>query len=324
MATNWLTSLLKKDPDAQVVEVTHANTGLTQLYLETDQDGERLIPDDVLANDAPSLHLPSLGDPHLIENAASEPLMDVEVQLVYYTFIVSAGVSFVAMILSSVPYWLLSVDETRAVAAAALWAFAIIAAALYALLAAVFHRLTRHHRALLLWLFVGWVFSATMATGALAAVLRKLAPIQFVTVIWVQSVTMIAYAKLSFRYVSPTWAMCYMLLSTLVVWGVCIYAFVVENDWISGCVVLLLGVAMVAYHTAEIRAIQGRGYAVSAEDRIDAVMRYYVDPLLGLWWALKWPYKELRRRKRQHEQRQMVPLETMPSAILAESAEVTD
>ena len=68
-------------------------------------------------------------------------------------------------------------------------------------------------------------------------------------------------------------------------------AFVVEHDWVASAVILILGLCMVMYNTFQIRAVQERDYTVSFAHKVEVVVRYYVDPLLGVVWVLSLPFK---------------------------------
>lgn len=69
----------------------------------------------------------------------------------------------------------------------------------------------------------------------------NVAPFQLMANIWIQALIVSVYTKLSPRSISTMYALVYMCVGSIAVWGIFIIAFVVDHDWIAGTVILILG-----------------------------------------------------------------------------------
>jgi len=274
MIGGFMGRLLKKDPDAVLLEDQEG-----RLYVETTQDIDKVAPE-MAYHETPPV-IPT--DERLLEEATVSPIMYIEVQLVYWAFVVAAIVYLMCGLLGSVPYWVLDLDETHTAVIVTLCVSAGLFYVLYIAMA-----VARKKPTLAIYLLVAWAFVAMVFVGSVAAALRILAPLQLMAVGWCQSLSVVIYAHSSPQHISPMWAAVWMFLATVVVWGIGIYAFVVESDWAASGVILGLGMALVGYNTFEIRAMLGRtDYTVSYADKVEVAVRYFVDPILGLAWLLK-------------------------------------
>lgn len=261
--------LTKKDDDAELLQ--DGDTG--QLYVNTTQDVEELAPEML------QRELPPIVDDRLLEDSARAPMMDITVQLIYWLFVAISIFYLQCGLLGAVPYWVLQLDETRHAAIVTTAAFGAAFLGLY-----VAMTVKRRSARAAVVLFAMWAFSATMLVGCVSALLRLIAPLQLMTIGWFQALSVVIYAHVSVRYVDATWAAVWMALATVVGWGLGIYAFVVENDWVASAVLLLLGLALAGYNMHHIRAVEDGDYTMSYQDRVELIIRYFAAPLLGLAW----------------------------------------
>jgi hypothetical protein len=272
MSTNPLyalmESLTKKDDDAELLQ----DGGTGQLYVNTTHSVEELAPE-LLQRD-----LPPLVDDRLLEDSALAPMMDITVQLIYWLFVAVSIFYLQCGLLGSVPYWVLDLDETRH----ATVVVTIVSATAFALLYVAMAVKRKSSRTAVV-LFILWTFASMVLVGCVSALLHLLAPLQLMTIGWLQALSVVIYAHCSVRYVDATWAAVWMALATAIGWGIGIYAFVVEDDWVASAIILLLGFALVGYNTLQIRAVVENGeYTMSYDDRVEMIIRYFSDPLLWM------------------------------------------
>jgi len=275
--TNLMERVLKRDPDAELVQ---DNGG--QLYLNTTEDVNELAPELVQRD------LPPLLDDQLLQNAAAQRMMDVDVQLMYVVFAVASIVYFACAMLAAALYWMLDLDETHHVTVVVTAIAASAAGIFYIAMAIAVSRKAPTPAVVFLIL---WSFFFILVIGCISALLRIIAPIQLMLMGWMQAMSVVIYANRSRTHINPQWAAVWMTMATAVVWGVGIYAFVVEHDWIASSVILVLGLAMVMYNTFEIKATMERNFSITYKHKVEASARYWVDPLLGLVWLVIWPFK---------------------------------
>lgn len=248
-------SLLKKDDDATILDVD-PYTG--DLLIETS------------ISDLPGEIVPST----LLEDERDQMLMDILVRMTRILFLVNALMAFVAIMIGTVPYFVLLTLPKEAALYTTI-AFGAYCVGLYFVMLAT-HELS---------FTIAWMFTLCMTLGAASAVVRDVAPLQAATIVFMQSIAVVMYTAYSRRKVKVWVATTAMLVVGLIVWVIGIYAFIEQQDWISGGVVLALSVAFAAYSGLQVRYIDR--YSLSKKDMTRAVVNFYGDPILWVFRLCK-------------------------------------
>jgi hypothetical protein len=248
----------KKDDDARLF----VNNGA--IYLESE-----LIP--VKEEDT---------SPSLIANAATALPVDMKVQTVYNVFVAQSFASLACLVMGMpLYYW-----ELQHVVALCLAIIFSVCCGFSYILMLVFRK-TQPQVAFCIW--ISFVMCGVIVTGCTASLVWNVSPFQLMMILWMQSITVIIYTRLSTRTLSAWYALTYMCLASIVIWGLFIYAFVVEHDWIASIVILCLGLACAGYEAYEIHLILDEYcYGNSWDDIILSVITLYGDPILRIIKAL--------------------------------------
>jgi len=268
--TSVLQSIFKKDDDARALQDSDGS-----IYLETNQPVVTVasVADDASRSIDTFVKDTMLND-RLLDDAIVEPMPDIRVKTLMYMFMANATVMLMWFLVGSTLFYWSNVWSAKAM-------FILIgvsvAAFVFAYVLMLCVRLT--HPRVALACLCGWAVSAALLVGAAAALVHKVAPIQFTLLVLVQCFVMMAYTKLSPRYVSSAAAALYMFLFTLCVWALFVFAFVEERDWAGGITILALSILTLLYHTWQIRIVEGR-YSLSASDIQLSVIQFYGDLFL--------------------------------------------
>jgi hypothetical protein len=238
--------LLKKDDDATILEYDPFGGLLVETEL-TQVDGLILDQADPAPDDPPEF-------------------MDVFVRMVQVVFLVNAVLAFCAILLGIVPYFLLMLVPDKIALYATLGVGGLFAVAYLVML--IVQRQ---------WIMIACGFVLTMFLGALAALLRDAAPLQLATAVFMQSMTVTLYVAFSRRGIEPWVAGVAMLVAGVATWAVGIYAFVEQQDWTAGAVVLVLIALFAIYSSLEIYFIDR--FSLSDEHLTQAVVCFYGDPV---------------------------------------------
>lgn len=218
---------------------------------------------------------PLIGDPTLFEVKSSN-LPDIYVQLLFYVFTGNLLFGFVAIMIGTIPYYdyhLVYVQTLHGLIGAA-----IAAGLFYVLLfAGAWYGGPR--------IILGAAFPLVVAIGLLAGFASKLAGdlifLQFLVISCVQSFAVIIYTRISPRAIAlvPVWL--FMILATVAVWCIFIYAFVVQLDWLSGGILLGVAFLLSLYNVFYIHRGKLR-YDASWRSGVTAFARYYCEVPLFL------------------------------------------
>ncbi len=252
----------KRDDDAQVVQQGD------DVFISTT---ERLPG--VSYSPLPELVV-ELDSSSMMEEAASAPRRDIRVQIIYNMFLAN-GLACMCVLLLSMPFFFWPF-VTRQVAITVMCISCVLFAIAYAL--SIF---VRKRPSLALCCLSSMGISLTCIVGTAANLSANVAPIQLIVMLFVQSMSVVAYARLSPQFISTVTAMVYMTISSLVVWAISIAVFVVERDWLAGTVILIISTMCIAYHGLEIRLTEAR-YNLSWDDTILSMVQFYADPILLL------------------------------------------
>jgi len=302
---DMLTSLLKKDDTAKILEID-SRTGAVVIESERDLVYEGLLVEE------PRLVSPL--DSELIQRDVSGILADIPVRIIFVVFCANAVISFLSMLFAFIPYWMLAFDETRHVTYIVLGVWAFLSTTLYILM--VWKRRSKLAGPLL----IGWAFVWTFLVGILAAIIENITPIIAMTMIFGQSISIIAYTVVSPKYVDRWVSFFIMLGISIAIWVIAIYIFIEQNVWISAVCILVWAVITSLYSSWEIGQI-GR-YILNDEERIMAIIQFYGDPLLILMGKLRHCHCCSSREevlstndfhKMEEEEKEMEDLRSLPS-----------
>ena len=249
----------KKDEDASAVVIDGS------LYIDT------------TANIAPApaltVSVPNPTNDTLLEDAAVAALPDVRIQVIFTTFVAHNLASIVCLSVA-LPFFFWELDRKAAISI--LWMSCILQFGCY--LGMIFARKKQPNLAL--GIYVTWVLFCSFITGCASSLLANIAPIQLMAMIWAEALVIIIYCKVSPHQLSTPRALVFMCIAAVAVWGICIAEFVIEHDWIAGTVILILGLGCAAYNAYQIRASEDHHYNTSWEDMVQAIVRFYGEPVI--------------------------------------------
>lgn len=212
----------------------------------------------------------------LHDSALQSQLPDVRVQVIYYMFLVNAIFCVGCILVGAIPYYHYfgrRATEYAFIGVAIGWSLTYVLMSF-----AVFEQYLQ----VALWIAGLWAILTAAFIGFASALSYNISPIQFMLVSFAQSITMVIYTRLSNRYVSVVLSGVYMLIASVLAWILCIYGFVVENDWISAGVIAVLAIALVFYNTMQIQNTASR-YDASWEKGVTAVLQYYCDYMVKIF-----------------------------------------
>lgn len=208
----------------------------------------------------------------MMEDAATAPRRDIRVQVIYNIFLTNGLYSIGVMILS-LPFFFWPF-VTRQAASIVLTVSCILLTASYfgAMFARKAPRVAIGMLGVMFFASVGIIGPSSNLTG-------NVAPIQLMFMLFVECMAIVFYARFSPQSISTVYAMMYMAIGALIVWAISIAVFVVERDWVSGTIILIIAGLCTAYHGLQIRLTEAR-YNLSWEDTILSIVQFYCDPIL--------------------------------------------
>lgn len=210
------------------------------------------------------------------EPLISQPLLpDVSVQIMYFIFTANLLFCTFAITVGAIPYYhYFGYLSTRNIFVASL---SLVGVSYVAMSVCIVLK----HVDIALWcLFFFWTLCGVFV-GFISAFTYNIAPIQFMTIWWAQSVTIVAYTRYSPQRININTATIWMGAVSAVVWCVSIYGFIVESDWIPGVIILFLSVLLVLYNRLHLQRVVGR-YNMSWEDGVTAICSYYCFDMVRL------------------------------------------
>lgn len=261
---NTITSYLKKDDNARLLQDTNG-----ELYLETLMSQEELEAEQQLSvTERIRNHM-------LNEDAVGESVVgvvsDVRVQSIFYMFLANAGMHLVIFLLAMQCMWIFwDTNHTSLIILICIWSVALLF---------VYVALCLARPAWYTWVLLG-IFSLAMSVVlACAAVMTHHTAILLWTLVsLLQSLSMVVYAKVSPRNIVTAWAVFIMFIVTILVWGISIVGFVTDGEWVIGLIVFGASVFTLLYHAWQISIIEAR-YSLSASDIQMSLVNMYCDPV---------------------------------------------
>ena len=259
MNADLLLELNKKDDDLQVLE---GEGGHEMLIITSIPEFDELMLEEVEE------------EQNMLVDEAQGPRMDIWVKVTRVIFMVNTMVS--ALVLTGfIPYQFLLNDERIYIRYVLLGIWITICLTLYVCMA-----IWRRAR-LASTLFVFWAISYYALVIDIAAIIEDFAPLQFALVTFAQSLYVIVYTIYSPSYVDAWKSFYIMLIMGLLAWAMGLYAFIEQQDWVPATLLLIASVLSAAYSAVEIHYVTR--YSVSWEDCVEAVIRFYTDPIIWMW-----------------------------------------
>lgn len=247
MDQKLLDEIQKKDSDAEIVETTS-----TGYIIKTTLDLGSPLPEEV-------------GEESLIF-----PHINASIRIVRHTFVCLALISFIISLYGIVPLYLLLKDYIISIS--------LLCSSLFmSVLFYVFLFLVENTK----WglpTFIMYIFNIYIVLCSLAGVLHSLAPFQGCLILFIECLSIILLGFCFKDNVKVNYAIFTMMGSGLIFWGVGIFAFLTENDWISsGVLFILCIVAFPLYAGLQIHRINSNLYHTKEVDRV--LIRFITDPI---------------------------------------------
>jgi hypothetical protein len=126
--------------------------------------------------------------------------------------------------------------------------------------------------------FIMWTFNAFIVISSLAGTLKSLAPFQGCIIFFIESISIILLGFYYTKEVHVYYAIGLMSLTGIMGWGMGIYAFLEEQDWITSLVLFLLCILVgPLYCGYQINGINNNRYHNKEFDRV--LIQFWTDPI---------------------------------------------
>lgn len=251
MDGSLLDEFIKKDDDVVITQES-SETFIIESELFADEDNED-------------------SESNILIDEANGTSMDVPIQLIRILFMVNCGLS--ALIITGfIPYQFLIYDESKDVAIGLMVGIIMSCFILY-----IFMAIFKRTFFALFFLSI-WTLSYYACIITIAAVMRDFSPLQFGLISFLQSISIIVYTVLNPTYVDAWKSFYIMTIVGIVGWAVGIYAFIMQNDWVQASILFLSSILSAAYSSLQIKYVTR--YSLSTKDCIEAVVRFYADPII--------------------------------------------
>jgi len=196
--------------------------------------------------------------------------LDVKTTLVFNVFICNTIVTLAGILLACIPYYdYFGLSMTRE----GLMVASIVAICIYA--SFVLAHVYLNNLSLSVILAGIWWISVSLFIGFLSAFFYNITPIQCLLISWAQSVSVIVYVRIGASHKLEWYiAASFMLTSSVLVWIMSIYSYLVENDWLYSIGVFGFALALLGYNLWQMNQIKNR-FDLSWEQSTRACLFYY-------------------------------------------------
>lgn len=205
----------------------------------------------------------------LLDEAMQSALPDIRIQIVFHIFSVNAVFAMGCMFFGAVPYYHYFGERETVIG---LWVSVASVMLFFTATTLLVWRKMNINYALATWVFF-WTSTISFC-GFASAALVNIAPLQLMAIIFLQSISIVAYTRFSPRLLSIQIVTVVQIVATIVAWSLSIYGFIVEADWLGGGILLILSAASVAYNVMAIFATEDR-YDASFDQGVSAVLDFY-------------------------------------------------
>lgn len=245
MNESLLTELQKKDPDLVLVSDNGSSITIkTHLNIGTE----------------------------ITEEDKPKPL-SIPIRIVRQTFVINACIFFFIIFFSVSPYYLLSQQDvliTQVLLGSSFCIGALLFFCTYFCMRIEF---------LLVWFFCFYTCISTICV-----LLQSLAPLQLCLIFFMQYITILIYCLYSKKKVNALRSIVLTMLIGMAVWGMNIYGFVKEKDWITACVLFFVGVLINPLYIA-FEIYQFNQNRVNNDELGKSLIYFYTDPIF-MWCGM--------------------------------------
>lgn len=258
MDPELLVELRKKDDNLEVIMENNEVVLLTSL------------PDEDLGFDEEETFV----DSYMVIDEITGPNVAIMVQVVRSVFMVNTVCSLV-LLTGFIPYAYLTYDQNSNVRFIILGIWLAISVVFYILMS--IYRRSQYALAF----FIMWLISYFILVVDIAAILHNFTPLQFGLITFAQYLFIVVYTVWS-PTMTDAWKSFYIMLCLGIIgWGMGIYAFILQRDWVQA-VILFVAMVLNAGYSA-IQIFYMKNYSVSNEDLLEATIRFYAEPIIWLY-----------------------------------------
>lgn len=279
-----LEQVFKKDEDARVSYIVNEHNQVEDVVLETSLDLSDIEPWTVRLDRWCGAHTGTLLNADLMHNEVRAPPPTMHNQVVRHVFLGNLFFLGVVLVVGlAIYYWRMP--------PLALFLAVSIGAVMFSTLYVVL--VTQRKEVAYGWWEAACLTLAVLGgllVGCTAALVRNVAPFEWVATLWAQSVMILTYALWVPRRDADAANLVVLDLlmagATLCVWGLAIVAAVEQHDWVASGVVLVLSVCALFWHSAWVRRVAVANYGCSWRDLTVATAEFYGLPLVLLQPAI--------------------------------------
>ena len=221
-----------------------------------------------------------------------EKPLSIPIRIVRQTFVINAFVFFFIIFFGVSPYYLLSKEDILITQVLLGSSFAI---GLLLFFCAYFCMKIEF---LLVWFFCFYTFFS-----CLCVVLQSLAPLQLCLIFFMEYITILIYCLYSKKKVNASKSILLTMTTGMVVWGLNIYAFTQERDWIAAGVLFFVGVLINPLYIAY-EIYQFNQNRVNNDELGKSLIYFYTDFVFG--WCSSGKRKEVVKEEIEMESFQLV------------------
>ncbi len=208
-------------------------------------------------------------DANIMESNGNGPTVMLHVRVLRFMFGAAFGQTLVILALGFLVFQMgtpLSALERR-LGLGITWAVT--------LLTLIFVALARKNKYVLV-LLVCLSAELSLLTGFTSILLEDIAPIQFMAILFAQTGCIFGYTFASPRHIEIRTSAIVLIVATICVWCMGIFAFYEDHDWPTAIFVLLGGLGVSIYYIAHIKQVS----RYNLDERVLAFCGLFVDPFL--------------------------------------------
>lgn len=205
------------------------------------------------------------------EEVEPQKPLSIPIRIVRQTFVINAFVFFFIIFFGVSPYYLLSKEDvliTQVLLGSSFAIGVLLFFCTYFCMKIEF---------LLVWFFCFYTF-----ISCLCVVLQSLAPLQLCLIFFMEYITILIYCLYSKKKVNVIRSIILTSPTGMIVWGLNIYAFTQERDWIAAGVLFFVGVVMNPLYVAY-EIYQFNQNRVNNDELGKSLIYFYTD-LVFMWF----------------------------------------
>jgi len=224
---------------------------------------------------------------NLLEKDALKPTNEIRVNIIFYIFTVHSFVCLICVLIGAIPYYHYFGKANTTTGFIICLSLSFFFYLLMAILVSS-KNFTKNG-----WIFysaflVGgiWLILSAFSFGYFSALIYNISPIQFMFILWAQSIAVVAYSRTIKKDISMYKCVGLMAFSGTLVWCFSIYGFVVESDWIAAGVIFCVSLFSLIYNGKQIENTEDK-YDASFEQTSLACFHFYCSDLVYIIDSIK-------------------------------------